>query len=258
MTRWLMVALCAALVASPATAKTKKAVDVSAQKRQPIITGKPIEDFENAIKGNSGGGTGGAAATGLQKVLADAFNNLAAPLRDLMTMIGTDDNNAIVLSTLIPTLQDGHGQQCWIGMRSFAAVAKVHPLPVTFQALTDFEAIRLQAMAANDLCGNPHCTQVFADASNMAAAVSPIPIVVPSLNQVCAKVPQVARVPGIVVPADPALGLSPIVPGQNAAAASQVSPAPATQPVTNIPPASTTNPVQSPVPASPSPPDVQQ
>lgn len=185
MTRIATIAL-ALLLASPALAQTNR------KAAQPL-TGNPIEDIGNAIKGQTGQATAGAAIQNL----------LAKPFQDLANFIGDDSAAAIALSTAVPELQDGHGQQCWMAMRQFGEVAKAHPVPLTFKVQTDVEAFRLLLMAANNLCANPHCTQVFADMANAVQTMAPInaSIPVPSLNGICAKVPQVAVVPPVTVPA---------------------------------------------------------
>lgn len=160
----------------------------------PGLTGNPVKDIKNAI-------------TGQQQEETTAANSvesfLAKPFQDLADFIASDSEAAISLSTVVPELQDGHGQQCWIATRQFGEVIKAHPVPLTLKAQTDLEAFRLLTMAANNLCANPHCTQVFADLGNAVQTMAPInySIPVPSLHDLCAKVPQVAVVPPVTVPA---------------------------------------------------------
>ena len=139
---------------------------------------------------------------------------LAKPFQDLAAFLGSDATGAAALSTQITALQDGHGQQCWLAMATAGAVFKAHPVPVTFKVMTDVEALRLLAMTANNLCVNVHCTQVFADLSSMAQAASPTPLSLPSLHDLCIKIPQIAQVAAITPPA----------------AAAVATPAPAAQP----------------------------
>ena len=115
-----------------------------------------------------------------------------------------------MLATVIPNLQDGHGQQCWIAMQDFGAVIKAHPVPITFHVLQDYETLRLLGMATNNLCANTHCTQVFADLTSMATAASPMPLAIPSLHDLCTKVPQIASIPGITVTPTPVATPTPI------------------------------------------------
>ena len=144
----------------------------------------------------------GAAATDKS---AAAINNiatvLAKPFQDIANFIGEDADGAVSLATVIPNIQDGHGQQCWIAMQSFGAIIKAHPVPITFHVINDYESLRLLGIATNNLCSNVHCTQVFADFSAMAQAASPIPLPIPSLHDLCTKVPQIAVVPPIQVAA---------------------------------------------------------
>jgi hypothetical protein len=105
-------------------------------------------------------------AAGVDPAMAQLFQRLAKPLIDIHNFIGGDLNGAIVLSTLIPTLQDGNGQRCYIAMRDFHAVFNAHPLPITLQVFTDFEALRLLTMGAAKLCKNPNCNQISVDVRN--------------------------------------------------------------------------------------------
>lgn len=128
---------------------------------------------------------------------------LAKPFKELADFIGADSDTAIALSTQIPELQDGHGQQCWLATRQFGEVVKAHPIPLTLKAQTDLEALRLLMMAANNLCANVHCTQVFDDLKNGVQTLAPLnaSIPLPGLHDLCAKVPQIAVIAPISVPA---------------------------------------------------------
>ena len=151
-------------------------------------------------------------------------NQIAEVLNDLATFIDNGIGDAETLSTSIPDLQDGNGQQCWIAMRKTGAVIKAHPVPLTFSAPADFEALRLLVMSANDLCSNVQCTQVFADGVNIAnAAAGGFLTGLPSLNAICSKVPIIARAAPIAqnpptpspippLPAPPPIPLPPIPP----------------------------------------------
>lgn len=121
------------------------------------------------------------------------------PLSALAAIIATDLASAEALSTAIPALQDGNGQICWRVMANFGAIVKAHPLPATLRAATDLEALRLQLMAAHQVCESAACTQVFAELSNSISAVA-LGLPIPSLNSLCAKVPPIA----VVAPNPPA------------------------------------------------------
>jgi hypothetical protein len=125
---------------------------------------------------------------------------LDKPFQDLANFIGDDIDAAITLSTSIPALQDGNGQQCLMALKTFGQVIKAHPAPLTFKIASDLEAFRLKQMAVNKLCADVHCTQVFADITNTIQAASPIPLPVPSLHDLCSKVPQVAVAPPVASP----------------------------------------------------------
>ncbi len=183
--------------AGPAGAQT-----VAQRTTRPPLTGNIPADINNAVKGQAMDASGNA--------LNAVGNALAKPFQDLANFIGDDSAGAVALATAIPELQDGHGQQCWMAMKQFGEVAKAHPVPLTLKLLTDVEAFRLMGMAANNLCANPHCTQVFADMSNAVEAMSPINSVpIPSLNALCSKVPQVSVAPPVTVPAVPATPATP-------------------------------------------------
>ena len=189
MRRITFAVLCLALASWPAHAQTKKT---------PLaITGNPIEDIKTDIA-NANSPTSGPSPTE-QRVLAA----LAKPFQDLATFIGEDADGAIALSTAIPALQDGHGQQCWMATKQFADVIKAHPVPLTLKVSTDLEALRLLIMASNNLCANVHCTQVFGDLASGIAQLAPLnaSIPIPSLHDLCAKIPQVAVVPPVTAPA---------------------------------------------------------
>src|ERR1700724_2569691 len=89
-------------------------------------------------------------------------------------------------------------------MQSFGDIIHAHPIPITFHVINDYESLRLLGIATNNLCSNVHCTQVFADFTAMAQAASPVPLAIPSLHDLCTKVPQIAVVDPVPVPAAPA------------------------------------------------------
>jgi hypothetical protein len=133
-------------------------------------------------------------------------NPLAKPLQDLATFISSDATAAIALSTAIPELQDPNGGACWVGFEIAAKVFTAHPVPLTLHAMTDVEALRLLIMASNKLCANAACTVVFADLANVAQTASPVPLPIPSLQQLCSRIAQISPpipgLPAIVAPVD--------------------------------------------------------
>lgn len=153
---------------------------------RPRLTGNIVNDI--------------AAATA-KPTLNSVETVLAKPFQDIANFIGSDADGAVALSTAIPNIQDGHGQQCWIAMQSFGAIIKAHPIPITFHVINDYESLRLLGIATNNLCSNVHCTQVFADFTAMAQAASPMPLAIPSLHDLCTKVPQIAVVPPVAITA---------------------------------------------------------
>jgi hypothetical protein len=159
--------------------------DAQAQTRKPVIN-LPLDPLHL--------NTGPATST-----LDDIAATLAKPFQDIANFIGDDATGAVSLATQVPTLQDGHGQQCWMAMEQFGEVIKAHPIPITFHVITDYETLRLLGMATNNLCSNVHCTQVFSDATAMAQAASPMPLAIPSLHDLCTKVPQIAVVAPVTI-----------------------------------------------------------
>lgn len=174
------------------------------------LTGDAVKDIKSAIGQGSNEASqsqvGGTSSDKLAQILAKPFNDLA-------DFINTDAADAATLATAIPGLQDGHGQQCWMAMGQFTAVIKAHPIPLTLHAATDLEAFRLANMAANNLCSNVHCTQVFSDLSNavqqvagqIGGAIVTGGLQIPSLNSLCSKVPQVI----VAAPAPPDVPTTP-------------------------------------------------
>lgn len=149
------------------------------------------------------GGAGGAVAQGATSVLDK-------PFADLANFIGDDIDSAIALSTSIPNLQDGTGQRCLMALKTFGDVIKAHPAPLTFRIANDLEAFRLKQAAINRLCESQECTTVFSDFTQVVTAISPVPLPVPNVHDLCAKVPRVnlgeapLPVPATPVPTPPA------------------------------------------------------
>ena len=114
---------------------------------------------------------------------------ITSALKDLAALLDSNFTEADALSTAIPDLQDGNGQQCWRTLKSAGEVFRVHPIPATMKLAVDIEAVRLLFMTANKVCASAQCTQVFADGANVGMALGPIPIL--SLNAICSKIPQI-------------------------------------------------------------------
>lgn len=190
------VAATTASVLLVAVVLLSSAAHAQSRNRQPFdgLTGNPIEDVQKKLASQP---DRSAAA------LDNLATALAKPFKDIADFIGSDADGAVKLATVLPNLQDGHGQQCWIAMQSFGDVIKAHPVPITFHVIQDYETLRLLGMATNNLCSNVHCTQVFADFTAMAQAASPMPLAIPSLHDLCTKVPQIAVVAPVAVPSPP-------------------------------------------------------
>jgi hypothetical protein len=155
-----------------------------------------------------------------EKPLTTASNEivsaLSKPLQDLADFLVTGLDDAATLAVAIPDLQDGNGQACWLAMAATGKILKEHPVPLTLKVAADLESFRLLNMAANKICQNAACTQVFTEAGNLVNAASPVPLALPNLTALCSKVPQIAmvaaQVPAVststspVVPSAPPLG----------------------------------------------------
>lgn len=135
-----------------------------------------------------------AKGGGVQAAAAGALNGA---LGDIVQFFATDFDDAAKLATEIPALQDNNGKACWTQASSIGALLRIHPLPLTFKAATDFEALRLFSMAVNQMCANPACTQVFTDLSNGVAQAG-VGIPIPSLTSLCTKIPNIT--PGAAAP----------------------------------------------------------
>lgn len=182
-------------IISIAVALAVMAGTANAQTRKPL-TGNPVTDIQNAV-------------TGAQTKIV---NDLTTVMKQLEGMVDTAD--AIALSTQIPGLQDTVGNACWKSFDGLSQVMKAHPLPVSLKIAPDIEAIRLAAMALNQICTNPNCGQMWTDAQNAATALNVTPMQF-SLPSICAKIPAIGTLAGAAVvpvtPAANALGGSPTV-----------------------------------------------
>lgn len=187
----------AALVPSSVYAQSTRAATRPTLKLPtlPTLTGNPIQDFNTNVK----------------NAVTSPNNPITQLLKDFSTIIGNDITGAQALSVQIPDLQDGNGYACWTEAVKFKEVIDAHPIPLTFQAATDFEGLRLAIMAADRLCNNSACTVIFSDGANLAnqlanAAGGALTIPLPSLSALCSKVPSFAIVapPSAATPVTPA------------------------------------------------------
>ena len=143
-----------------------------------------------------------ATPAGASDAGAKIFAVLAKPFQDLADFIAGDIEAAANLAVEIPELQDTNGQACWTAMGAAGKVFKAHPVPVTFRAATDIQALRLLILTTNKLCANPACTIVFSDLANVAQTASPLPLPIPSISQLCSKIAQLApMLPASALPA---------------------------------------------------------
>ena len=164
------------------------------------ITGNPIKDIQTDISNVTGGGNG-TGSSGSNPIASI----ISKPLQDLATFISGDLAGAAELAVSIPNIQDGNGQACWQALEAAGQVFKAHPVPLTLQAATDLEALRLLVMTANKICTNSACTQVFTDTANIIQAAAPVPLPIPGLTSLCAKVPEIAVVAPSAAAAAPAV-----------------------------------------------------
>lgn len=150
----------------------------------------PVQGIQNIINGPAApGAPGGADDHAL-------YNLIAKPFQDLASFINGDAVGAASLAVAVPELQDGTGLACWTAMQTAGRVFKAHPVPLTLQAMTDFEGLRLIVMATNQLCDNPACTIVFSDGINVVQAAAPLSLpALPSLSALCSKVAHIKLSP---------------------------------------------------------------
>lgn len=184
-----------------------------------------------------------AAGSGGSNSTNPILNALAKPFQDLANFIGADADGAATLATQIPQLQDVNGKACWVKMQAAGAVFKAHPVPLTFQIMTDFEAFRLLQMTANDLCSYTPCTVVFSDTSNLVTAVASAVggvltagLQPQSLTTLCSRIPQLApqlptAVTGIVASSPGAASQSAVQPATTSTPAT--APTPSASPTPN-------------------------
>jgi hypothetical protein len=187
----LALILAALLVALPAAAQQKK-------------IGGPVGHVLDQIQGGQPQGSNdgpGAASTGGNAV----GSLLDKPFQDLANFIGDDIDAAITLSTSVPTLQDGNGQRCLMAFKTFGTVIKAHPAPLTFKIASDLEAFRLKQAAVNNLCQEEACTVVFDDFTQTITALAPVPLPVPSLHDLCSKVPTIKLVAPVATATAPVI-----------------------------------------------------
>lgn len=162
----------------------------SAQTRR--LTGNIVKDIAAGAVDNMNKGDASRSSN-------PVLNALSKPFQDLANFIANDADGAATLATQIPQLQDVNGKACWVKMQAAGAVFKAHPVPVTFQVMTDFEAFRLLQMTANDLCTYTPCTVVFSDTANLVTSVASAvggvltsQMTPQSLTQLCSRIPQLA------------------------------------------------------------------
>ena len=214
----------------------------SAQIKTPAQVKQEIDNFNSRAAAAVTGQPAKQAA-----VLQDVMSALAKPFQDLADFIAGDADGAATLATLIPGLQDVNGKACWVKMQNAGAVFKAHPVPLTLKLITDFEALRLLQMTANDLCSYTPCTVVSSDTANLVTGVASAvggalasSLQIPSLTTLCSRIPQIApQLPTAVT------GLTASSPTP---AASQSTPAPS-QSTTSAP--TDTAPATTPAPAKP-------
>lgn len=172
----------------------------------------PIRVINDKIKSDLAKNAIGAATSSATDPLEGIMSAISKPFKDLADFIAGDATGAAALSVQIPALQDTNGQACWLKMQAAGAVFQAHPVPVTLKVMTDFEALRLLQMTANNLCSYTPCTVVFSDGANLAVAAASAAggaltsNAVPSLTQLCARIPQIspmipASVTGVSAPA---------------------------------------------------------
>lgn len=183
---------CALLLPGSAHAQLKTPAQIQSAIDDGVA--KAVAKLKNANQAVAVAGSAGQSADQLEKVMSA----IAEPFKNLADFIASDPTGAAALATQVPGLQDTNGKACWTKMQDAGAVFQAHPVPVTLKVMTDFEALRLLQMTANNLCSYTPCTVVFSDGANLAvAAASAVGGAltsnsVPSLTQLCARIPQMS------------------------------------------------------------------
>ena len=160
-----------------------------------------------------------AAALAIAPVATVAAQNVPSNVATFLNNLAAI-SDAVTLSTQIQGLQDPVGNACWTQLAPVQQLIKLHPLPATLKIASDLEALRLAAIAMNQICANPNCGQMFLDLTNAASALSPVPLPM-SLASICSKVAVIGTVavpvspPAIVVPPTPAPTPAPVPPVAN-------------------------------------------
>lgn len=205
MKRLLAGVALAVLAASSAQAGTRHHTHERVRARVVMQIGSandPIRRLNEKIKSDLAKNAVSAAVSSATDPLAGIMSAISKPFKDLADFIAGDAEGAAALSVAIPALQDTNGQACWSKMQAAGAVFKAHPVPITLKVMTDFEALRLLQMTANSLCAYVPCTVVFGDGSNLAVSVASAvggaltSNAVPSLTQLCARIPQLSPMLG--------------------------------------------------------------
>lgn len=242
MTRLIIMAL-ALLMAAPALAapKNKPATLEAANGRVGGAVGAvldragipPISVGPTQGSGE-GGGVSGASAVG------GAKNLLAGPLQDLANFIGTDNTDAITLSTKIPNLQDLNGKACWMMTADFTAVVQAHPIPLTFKFMTDIEGNRLLVWSAYNLCHSTACGIVFNDLQTEATQLAGGLAIPNVFTQICGRIANLApQLPAAALPAN----VTAPAPAPSTTTTPAATPAaPSTAPASPATPSTTPNP----------------
>lgn len=211
-TAFLVIAVLLALAGGSAFAQDRTPTPRPSPSRIGGPAGQVLDNLGvKPLPGPAQGGDDGAPSTSSQP--GNGFTSpLDKPFQDLANFIGDDIDAAITLATSLPALQDGNGQKCLMALKTFGDVIKAHPAPLTFKIATDLEAFRLKQMAINRLCQEPACTVVFADITQTITAAAAIPLPIPSLHDLCGKVPQIAVAPPVSVAPAPVPASAPAAP----------------------------------------------
>ena len=122
-----------------------------------------------------------------------------SPINGLAQWSADDIAAAQALATSVSGLPDPVGAACWSSFGGLVNLLKSHPLPLTLKVATDFEALRLTAIALNQICANPNCGQMWTDLQNAQASLSiaPLPF---SMQSICSKVVVIGSSPASIQP----------------------------------------------------------
>jgi len=113
--------------------------------------------------------------------------------KDLIDYFTNGIDQALTMSTAVPSIQDGNGHDCAVAGQTLMSVLQVHPQIISGHIAADVEGLRITVVALQQICASHACQQVFSEADNAIATLG-VGITIPGFEALCAKLPNVAIV----------------------------------------------------------------